>query len=256
MRNRDVTFSIITPVYNRRDTIKRCVESVIMQTYPKKNYEHIIVDDASTDATVELVKRLCVNHEARQPIRLVELKEHSERAISRNKGMMEARHDWICWLDSDDAYTQRYLETVARAIKANPGVLCFNFGSIVHHANDHHSIRPTFFPKVVTKIDAGSGCHEEFRSGKIGTGSFVFHKSILKDLGMLPEVKSPYALRDKAIEEFGSRWNDNKDIFDLYLDKGLSLGNPWGDDFYMFYKITRMYISKPLDINLYYHNVR
>jgi len=256
MRNRSTTFSIITPVRNRQDTIRRCMESVFVQTYAKKNYEHIIVDDASKDDTIELVKSVSSMQSCREPIKLIEQPEHLERAICRNNGMLEAKHDWICWLDSDDAYTQRYLETVARAIKENPEILCFNFGSIVHHNDNHHSTRPTFCPKIIKDEGNGLGCHEEFKSGKIGTGSFVFHKSVLDTIGMLPEVSSPYALKDEAIKEFGKNWNESKDIFDLYLEKGVTLGNPWGDDYYMFYKITRKFISKPLGINLYYHNVR
>lgn len=51
-----IKFSIITPVYNRVDCIERCVECVRMQTYC--DWEHIIVDDGSTDGTDLLLEKM------------------------------------------------------------------------------------------------------------------------------------------------------------------------------------------------------
>lgn len=251
------TFSIVTPAFNREDTIERCMKSVFFQTYDSKLYEHILIDDGSSDNTSSVVRKVADEYGGiRNEIGLLTNPERRERLLSRNAGMEEAKNDWICWLDSDDAYTQRYLEVLADAIEGTPEARCFNFGAIVHHKDHGMSVRPTFRPKMIEQREQGKGLHEEFRSGGIGTGSFVFHRSVLEEVGGLPPERTPYALRDFAAEQFSEEWNKNKKIFSRYIEDGTSLGNPWGDDFYMFYKITREFYSVPLNANLYYHNVR
>ena len=96
-------FSIIIPTYNRATLLKRCLESVIGQTYP--NWEAIVVDNYSEDNTEEVVKNFNDN-------RIKYLKNHNYGiiAISRNKAIDIASGDWICFLDSDDCWYENKLE--------------------------------------------------------------------------------------------------------------------------------------------------
>ncbi|SHF76067.1 glycosyltransferase family 2 protein [Ornithinibacillus halophilus] len=97
--------SIITPAYNAERFIGETIDSVIAQTY--SNWEMIIVDDRSTDATVSIVK----NYQQRDSrIKLHILPENSGSAIARNTAMKHAKGNFIAFLDSDDLWYPEKLE--------------------------------------------------------------------------------------------------------------------------------------------------
>ena len=90
--------SIIMPNYNGAKYIKETIESVLAQTY--QNWELIIVDDCSTDDSVEIVKSFDDKR-----IRLLHNEENSGAAVSRNYALREANGKWIAFLDSDDLWS-------------------------------------------------------------------------------------------------------------------------------------------------------
>ncbi|WP_059102770.1 glycosyltransferase family 2 protein [Shouchella shacheensis] len=97
--------SIITPAYNAETFIGETIHSVLAQTYP--HWEMMIVDDQSTDGTIEVVKRM---QEKDTRIRLVELKENSGSAVARNTAMENAKGRYLAFLDSDDRWMPEKLE--------------------------------------------------------------------------------------------------------------------------------------------------
>lgn len=97
--------SIITPAYNCSKVISETIESVISQTY--KNWEMIIIDDCSTDNTVEIVKRYCQRDHR---IKLLRMDKNSGSADARNKGIESARGKYVALLDSDDLWKSQKLE--------------------------------------------------------------------------------------------------------------------------------------------------
>lgn len=96
-------FSIVIPTYNHGHLIGRCLDSVISQTYT--NWEAIVVNNFSQDNTVEVVESY-----GDPRIRLINFTNNGIIAASRNKGISEARGEWICFLDSDDWWTSDKLE--------------------------------------------------------------------------------------------------------------------------------------------------
>lgn len=121
--------SVIMPAYNAEKTILQSVESVFEQSYTE--WELIIVDDCSTDRTVEIIeafleKRLTKdikdydrdkhkNNEDPEDggypqIRILKNSENRGVAYSRNKGVDLAEGEWIAFLDSDDLWTPEKLE--------------------------------------------------------------------------------------------------------------------------------------------------
>lgn len=89
--------SVCIGVYNRERYIRECIDSVLAQTY--KPVEIVVVDDASTDASVEILKSYGEN------IRLVERKENSGVCgIPRNDAIRVALGEYIAFLDSDDSW--------------------------------------------------------------------------------------------------------------------------------------------------------
>ena len=145
--NTSPTFSIVIPTYNRQAFILNTLESVWAQTY--ENFEVIVVDNASTDNTVELLRPLVKCGK----IRLIEHPENYERARSRNTGMESARGDFLTFLDSDDfMYPDNLMDAVAFA-NDNPTIRCFhNLYELV--GADRNVIYKYRFPDLTNRLAA------------------------------------------------------------------------------------------------------
>src|SRR6056300_1624629 len=89
--------SIIIPTFNRLDKLVNAIESVRKQSY--KNYEIIVVDNSSTDGTIEYLNRLNDNK-----ISIFKIKNHGNIARSRNLGILNSKGDMLAFLDSDDLW--------------------------------------------------------------------------------------------------------------------------------------------------------
>ncbi len=108
-------FSIIVPTYNRAAFIRKTVDSVLRQTY--RDFEIIIVDDGSTDDTANVVREM--NDDRVRYIRQV----NGERASARNRGIREARGEYVNFLDSDDVHYDFHLQKANEFVqKENPDV--------------------------------------------------------------------------------------------------------------------------------------
>lgn len=108
-----VLVSVITPFYNRGDTIRETVESVLNQTF--QNFEYIIVDDGSTDQESKGVFD-AISHPKIRKIR----QKNRGVAEARNTGIGKARGKYILCLDSDDTICTTYLEKALVILESNP----------------------------------------------------------------------------------------------------------------------------------------
>lgn len=106
--------SIVTPVHNSEAFLKGCIDSVLSQSY--ENWEHILVDDCSTDNSARIVKEYA-DKDSR--IQLISLKENSGAGVARNKGIKVAAGDYIAFLDSDDLWAPEKLERQLRFMQDN-----------------------------------------------------------------------------------------------------------------------------------------
>lgn len=99
--------SVIIPAYNRKHTLKRCIDSVLGQTY--ENLEIIIVDDCSTDGTMEFVEQ---EYGAVNETEIIYVRNDSNlgAAASRNVGVSYANGEFIAFHDSDDEWHQEKLD--------------------------------------------------------------------------------------------------------------------------------------------------
>jgi len=89
--------SVIIPLYNRQKTIRSCIESVLGQSF--NEFEIVIIDDRSTDDSVNIVRKF---KDLR--VRLFCNSRNFGAQAARNRGISEAKGDWIAFLDSDDKY--------------------------------------------------------------------------------------------------------------------------------------------------------
>lgn len=117
--------SVVIPTYNRRDRIKRSVDSVLAQTFD--DFELIIVDDASQDDTVAVLETI---EDPR--IRIVRHETNKGAGAARNTGFREAATDWVAYQDSDDEWLPTKLERqVALLDAAAPGTVACYCGMLV-----------------------------------------------------------------------------------------------------------------------------
>lgn len=94
--------TIVTATHNGERYLKEAIESVIVQDYPNKEY--LIINDASTDKTAEILE----NYEKKYPwIRIITNDKNLERSLSRNLGIQQAGGDFIAFLDDDDFFKSR-----------------------------------------------------------------------------------------------------------------------------------------------------
>ena len=106
-------FSVIIPAYNVSGIIERAVRSAAAQTFPPR--EILVIDDCSTDSTVEVVKALARDIPS---IRLLSTSANSGPLAARNVGLRAAQGDWIALLDSDDAWRLGRLERLSEVASA------------------------------------------------------------------------------------------------------------------------------------------
>ena len=109
-------FSIIVPVYNVQNYLAACVKSVAEQPGPK-DWECILVDDGSTDASPQLCDALAAEIPGFQVIH----RKNGGLAAARNTGLKAASGDWVLFLDSDDAMAPGLLAALRRELAAHPG---------------------------------------------------------------------------------------------------------------------------------------
>ncbi|WP_157208633.1 glycosyltransferase family 2 protein [Mariniflexile maritimum] len=113
--------SVITPLFNSENYISETINSVINQTY--QNWELLLIDDGSTDKTVEIV----TNFMAKNPnIKLLKNDINLGAAISRNKGIDAAQGDYIAFLDADDIWKPEKLQVQIKFMQAQNGLVSFS----------------------------------------------------------------------------------------------------------------------------------
>ena len=104
--------SAIIPSYNRQHTIVRAVKSVLDQTY--KNLELLVVDDASTDETADVLASI---DDAR--LTVISQPQNLGVAAARNRGIANARGEYLAFLDSDDEWLPDKLTSQLASMRAS-----------------------------------------------------------------------------------------------------------------------------------------
>lgn len=154
--------SVIIPTYNREKTIKRAVESVLNQTY--QNIECIVVDDCSNDNTYTVIKSV---NDSR--LKYIKQPKNSGACAARNRGIDEAKGEYIAFQDSDDEFRPEKIEKQLQALLENDADVVFCamqrhgygkcdeiFPDIEQGFQSHHDIVVGFY--VSTQMIIGKKC--------------------------------------------------------------------------------------------------
>ncbi|RKI88658.1 glycosyltransferase [Parablautia intestinalis] len=180
----NIKISVVIPSYNREKTIKKCLESVINQTYPP--YEIIVVDDGSSDNTIQKIKELNYSK-----VRILQ-QNHKGAQSARNYGIKEAKGDYIAFLDSDDEWLLNKLEKQVPYLEAGKNIVVY---CDCYEVNRRKG-------QVRAKITKGSNgnVYKEMlmNTGPMFQGILCSRKSLL-DIGLLDENVPSHQEWDTAI---------------------------------------------------------
>lgn len=104
--------SVIVPVYNSEKYLNECIASICNQSY--KDFEIIIVNDCSSDASGSIIEQLVLIH---PNIVSITLSKNSGLSAARNAGLDAAKGEYVCYVDSDDILERNYLESLYKQAK-------------------------------------------------------------------------------------------------------------------------------------------
>lgn len=107
-------FSVIIPIYNTGRYIGKCLKSLFNQKY--KDYEIIIVNDGSIDDSVKIINDCCKKHDN---IKYFDYGINKGLSYARNYGISKAHGDYLLFLDSDDYYSDNFLNVLSESIEDN-----------------------------------------------------------------------------------------------------------------------------------------
>jgi glycosyltransferase involved in cell wall biosynthesis len=111
----EATATVVIPCYNGAADLPAAVASVLAQTF--QDYRLVLVDDASTDETPRVMRRLA---EGNPRISVVRLAENRGRAAARNRGAQATRGPYLAFLDHDDTYHPDFLRQTVAVLSSLP----------------------------------------------------------------------------------------------------------------------------------------
>ncbi|MCR5848968.1 MAG: glycosyltransferase, partial [Lachnospiraceae bacterium] len=100
--------TVIVPVYNVSEYLEHCLDSLLAQTMPREQMEILLINDGSTDNSLDICKRYAEQHDVFK----VFSKENEGLSATRNFGISRAKGKYMMYIDSDDAFTPETVEAV------------------------------------------------------------------------------------------------------------------------------------------------
>ncbi len=113
--NYNFKVSIIIPVFNEADKIETCLKSLSKQSC--KNIEIILVDDRSVDKTVLIAKKISAL--LRLNLKIIQLSQHQEREVARNRGAKESSGDYMLFVDADMRLSKNVIAECLNLVQQN-----------------------------------------------------------------------------------------------------------------------------------------
>lgn len=226
--------SIVIPTYNRAYTIERTINSVLNQTY--SNFEIIIIDDASTDNTENIITSIKDSR-----VKYMKLNQNSMGRKPRNLGINMSQGEYIAFLDSDDEWFPDKLEKQVRFIESNKGknsdCLCFTNLTTKNGKSEKINKNSSFRKEtdIMDYIFVGNN--------RVQTSTFMVSSSIAKQTLFDPQLKKHQDW------DFCLRLKQNKAEF-MFLNENLTIWhNGTRED-----RISNKYKNKDLSVNWFNNN--
>lgn len=158
--------SVIMAAYNAEKFLPFSIASVMGQTYPY--WELLIVNDCSNDRTKDVV-----NSFQDPRIKLINLEENGGAGVARNIGLKSARGNFIAFLDADDLWLPKKLETQISFMQESKAPICHTSYTFINESGD--SIAG--YVRASDKVDL----HKYMRNTEIGLSTAMINKDIIGD---------------------------------------------------------------------------
>ncbi|MDJ0651351.1 MAG: glycosyltransferase [Xenococcaceae cyanobacterium MO_188.B19] len=178
--------SIIIPTYNRLPILKKCLLALENQAFDKniiREYEIVLVDDGSTDSTLNWVRET----KSKLPHLKIFQQDHQGAAAARNLGIEKAEGDTIIFIDSDLVVTEKFLQAHSNALVKGREELksdcLFTYGAVINTCNFDN---PTTEPYKIT----------DFSAAYFATGNVAISKFWLEKAGMFDTQFQLYGWED------------------------------------------------------------
>lgn len=114
--------SVIIPVYNVEQYVRRCLMSVIEQEDCGANLECIIIDDCSSDQSVEVIQSVIKEYHGDMSFIILRHEQNKGLSAARNTGIDAAHGDFIFFVDSDDYLPSNSMSKFVKVLRANPDI--------------------------------------------------------------------------------------------------------------------------------------
>lgn len=181
--------SVVIPTYNRAEMVERAVRSVLAQTYP--DLDVIIVDDCSTDNTLERVNQL---QQTDRRIRYLRHENNRGAQAARNTGINSAIGEFVAFLDSDNEWLPQKIEKQLALFTHQmdiPGMVYCGFSRVNNLQEVIHEYKPEFrgylYPQVL-------------RSWLTDTSTIIVRKEFLEQVGGFTDGLKAYHEWDLCIK--------------------------------------------------------
>lgn len=177
--NEEITISVVIPAYNAENFLARTIDSVLAQTY--KPLEIIIIDDGSKDNTATVAKKYSDN------VHYV-FKENGGESSARNAGILNAKGEWIAFLDHDDVWHPHHLMNAVNTINKAKIVKWYGapFDVFTHNSAEKLTIykKNTVSESFINNIYYNDYLSVSQKQAIFTTSTMVIHKSVFVKAGM------------------------------------------------------------------------
>lgn len=167
-------FSVIIPLFNKEVSVKETIQSALNQSF--KEFEILIVNDGSTDNSLEVVEELKDSR-----IRIFN-QTNGGVSSARNKGIEEAKYEWIVFLDADDFWEENHLEELRKMIVFFPDNKAFCTSHNKSKIKDIYEMKMIKGYEVVNDYFSVVMKHIDF----YWTGAVCIHKTVFYTSGVFP----------------------------------------------------------------------
>lgn len=212
--------SVIIPLYNAKLYVCEALASALMQTYVK---EVIIVDDCSTDGSVQKVQTWLHVHEPQTrgiPVRIFQNNENLGVARTRNRGVQEAKGKYVAFLDADDCFAPEKLKKQVDLLEQTGACLC-NTARVLMRPDGSLTQTVIGTPEVITLSDLE-------HTNVINCSSVVGRRAVMLRFPMEhSEVHEDYLTWLRILKEYPFAAGINEPLLRYRLSENGKSRNKW-----------------------------